>query len=78
LAELMMNVGVPPDQAYAWASFAALRLPNGALRDRAEKVRRFAGTRMTADAHRIADELVAATMAVGRPDPALIAQDPGK
>jgi len=78
LAEMMITVGLPPNQAYAWASFASLRLPRGALRDRAERVRRFAGTRMTADAHRIADELVAATMAVGRPDPALIAQGPEK
>ena len=66
------------NQAYAWASFAALRLPPGTLRDRAEKLRRTAATRLTADAHRYADELVAATMAAGRPDPARIAREPGK
>ena len=53
-------------------------LPPGTLRDRAEKLRRTAATRLTADAHRYADELVAATMAAGRPDPAQIARELGK
>jgi TPR repeat protein len=66
------------DQAYAWAGFAAFRLPPGTLRDRAEKLRRAASTRLTPDARRNADELVAATLADSRPDPARIAHEPGK
>src|SRR5262245_6651907 len=64
--------------AYTFASVAALRLPRGPLRERAEKIRAAIATRMTADARRTADNVVAAMMAVGRPDPARTAQAPGK
>jgi len=63
-----------PNLAYQWASFAAFRLPPGALRDRAMKLKDAAARLMDSYTREVMENMTKATIEASRPNPADIAQ----